>query len=358
MSPPFLPIFKMKVETKNLRIRTNSAGMRTENKFNAATWKLSQSTMKAYQQYENGDLCGIVFRELYLNYNLKSESGEAAQKGHYFEFLATGSMPAYGDAVPEPELYKRNGEASDGRKYYVGEVKPDWILPKIQADNFQAYMKHFGISILRAGVKQARDGAHGNIDVIARVSKEQWPNVVQSYVQRDMGTDYFQVNPSLPEWEECTWTDENGVLHMGCIVIDLKYSAEIYEKWRDTGWDLDRLAEKSDTMIQAKHYSWLTGGLPFFFWVFSSTDEDSRLIHVLFDDDTLNQHAAQVKATIKKITSAMVMDSPAYPAFPVSPQRKGEQVMPPPMRDCINCPLKDECQHRAKFPRIYAVQVS
>ena len=48
----------MKVETKNLRIRTNAAGMRTENKFNAATWKLSQSTMKAYQQYENGDLCG------------------------------------------------------------------------------------------------------------------------------------------------------------------------------------------------------------------------------------------------------------------------------------------------------------
>ena len=59
----------MKVETKNLRIRTNDAGMRTENKINAATGKLSQSNKKAYQQYENGDVCGIGFHELYRNYN-------------------------------------------------------------------------------------------------------------------------------------------------------------------------------------------------------------------------------------------------------------------------------------------------
>ena len=357
----------MKVEVKNLQIRFNDLGMRTYNKFNPATWKLSQSTMKAFQQYESGDLCGILFRELYLNYNLKSVSGEAAQKGHYFEYLATGSMPAYGDAVPEPERYKRSGTAGDGRVYREGEVKPDWILPALQAANFKGYLSHWGMKIMKAGMKVAREGAHGNIDIIIQVDAEHWDEVVGSYVTHDFGTDTMTFDSSAPRREECRWMDENGVVHEGCIVVDLKYSGLLYDKWNDAGWDLDRLAEKYDTILQAKHYAWLTGGLPFFFWVFSSVDEDSRMIRVLFDDQTLNNHAVQVAATIKKITSAMRMDEPANPAFPVSPLRnngmglskaQGSTVMPPPMRDCVACPLKDECIHRAKAPRIYAVQVS
>jgi hypothetical protein len=351
-------IQKMKVEVSNLKIRYDKDGNRTANKFNPATWKLSQSTMKAFEQYENGDLCGIVFRELMMNYNLKSQSGEAAQKGQYFEYLATGAAPAYGDSVPEPERYKRSGSASDGRVYTTGEIKPDWILPVLQAQNFKAYLKHWGMKILKAGLKVAREGAHGNIDIIVQVDHAHWDEVVQSYTVHDMGKDYFQVNPAMPSREECRWMDEYGAVHEGCIVVDLKYSALLYDKWNDAGWDLDRLAEKQDTMLQAKHYSWLTGGLPFFFWVFSSVDEDSRIIRVLFDDHTLNDHADQAKAVIKKIVSAMSMDEPESPAFPVSPQRKGGLVMPPPMRDCIACPLKDECIHRALVPRIYAIQLS
>ena len=347
----------MKVEVKNLEIRYDAKGDRTTNKFNTLTWKLSQSTMKAFQQYEQGNLCGIVFRELFLNYNLKSKSGEAAQKGQYFEFLATGGLPAYGDGVPEPERYKRSGTAGDGRVYNVGEIKPDWQLPVLQAENFKAYLKHFGMKILKAGLKVAREGAHGNIDIIIQVDADHWDEIVRSYVTHDMGTDYFQVNPSMPSREECRWMDENGVVHEGCIVVDLKYSALLYDKWNDAGWDLDRLAEKYDTILQAKHYSWLTGGLPFFFWVFSSVDEDNRIIRVLFNDDSLNKHASQVQSVIKKIQSAMRMDEPANPAFPVSPQRQGSTVMPPPMRDCIECPLNAECLHRALAPRIYAIQV-
>jgi len=358
----------MKVETKNLRIRTNEAGMRTENKFNAATWKLSQSTMKAYQQYENGDLCGIVFRELYLNYNLKSMSGEAAQKGHLFEYRATGSEPTYGDKVPDEERYKTNGKTPDGtRSWVAGEIKPDWLLPNVQALNFKAYLTHLGMKILKAGMKVAREGAHGNIDIIIQVDADHWEEVVGSYVTHHFGTDTMTFDSSAPRREDCKWMDENGVVHEGCIVVDLKYSGLLYDKWNDAGWDLDRLAEKYDTILQAKHYAWLTGGLPFFFWVFSSVDEDSRMIRVLFDDQTLNKHAVQVHKTIKKITSAMRMDEPNNPAFPVSPLRNRETatsdgesrvVMPPPMRDCVACPLKDECIHRAKAPRIYAVQVS
>lgn len=344
----------MEIDEKKLIRRKDATGTPTQNKFNAETWRLSQSTMKAWQQTREGRLCPIVFKEYCLTNNLYSESGEAAKKGVYFEYMATGSVSPYDPTIPVPEKYQKSGTAGDGRQYFAGETKPEWIIPEIQANNFHNALKAMGMRIIDRGAKIAHDGAHGNLDLILQVDRDRWDEHVNSYLIQEMFTLTPMIASDGPTWEECTWRNSLGQVHHGCIVVDLKFTGLLYDKWQDAGWDLDRLSEKTDTLLQGKHYHWLSGGLPFFFWVFSAKDEDSKMIRLLFPPGTVEAHTQEVANAVKLIRSQMAMDSPTSPAFWTL--MDGRKYVPT-LKDCQQCPLRDECPKRATVPRIYAVQV-
>jgi len=344
---------KMEIDERKLKRRLDEKGKPTQNKWDAAAWRLSQSCMKAYVQCRDGRLCPIVFKEYCLKFNIYSESGEAAKKGQYFEWLATGSKPAYGDPVPEPEVYAKGGTApSDGRQYFAGDTKPDWLLPIAQAQNFHKALESMGMRIIARGVKFGHHGAHGNFDVIIQIDENRWDEHVNTYLQQDIFSIVPRIDPDGPAWKDCKWKDEFGQVHLGCIIIDLKYSALMEDKWSDMGWNLDRLAEKSDTMLQAKHYHWLSGGLPFFFWVFSSKEEDSKIIRILFDSQVVESHTKEVARAVRDIKSEMQQDSLEHPAFMIL--KDGSKYIPT-LKECHACPLNAECLHKAKGPRIYAV---
>lgn len=344
----------MEIDEKKLKRRKDANGNPTQFKFNPDTWRLSQSTMKAWQQTREGRLCPIVFKEYCLTNNLYSESGKAAQLGVYFEYMATGSVSPYNPEIPKPEKYQKSGTATDGRQYFAEELKPEWVLADVQASNFREALKAMGMRIIDTGAKIAHDGAHGNLDLILQVCRDRWDEHINTYLMQEM----FEVTQMMatdgPTWEECTWRDQLGQTHYGCIVVDLKYTGLMYDKWQDAGWDLDRLYEKTDTLSQGKHYHWLSGGLPFFFWVFSSKDEDSKIIRLLFPEGTVQAHTDEVANAVKLIRSQMAMDTETHPAFMTL--KNGRKYIPT-LKDCQQCPLRDECSHRAKVPRIYAISV-
>ena len=65
---------------------------------------INQSLIKDLLKYENEELCGLVFTHKWIFKNF-GKTSLAKNLGHYFEFLATGSLPKSGD-VPEKEETK------------------------------------------------------------------------------------------------------------------------------------------------------------------------------------------------------------------------------------------------------------
>jgi hypothetical protein len=249
------------------------------------TINISQSLIKAYNDYLNENLCGIVFEKQYLTKEIESDPSEAMKLGHFFEYQATGALPRNG-VEPKPVLLK---DAKTMSVEYRRAAK--------QALNFQGYCKKLGITVLSTGKKIVKDGAEGTLDIIAGYKGKE-------------------------------------------VVIDLKYSGLLYDKWNDLGWDINALPYKEKIMIQSVHYTYLTDGMPFYFWVFSSTNEDDcELIHVNIDPDVIKAHPIIIEKTRGMIEIDMEMGFNPYP----------ELVR------CKKCPLFDECQYKVETPIIKEV---
>ena len=305
------------------------------------TFKLSQSTMKKFREYTRGLHCGIIFSEETLLRKIEEVSGAPQKKGHYFEYKATGELPPYGDGKtpPKPEYYKKATSTKDGsRSFRKGDLKLDWMIPDDQAENFLKYSKEIGISIVGSGVRMEKGVASGNLDIIAQVPKEKWNEVVGQYWVTELSGDRLEKDPNAPKWESCTWTDpETGETFFGCIVIDLKFSGLLDDKWNPLSWELEHLSERESHVIQAKHYHYLSENLPFFFWVFSSgEDKDSRLIRIKFAPMAIAQHEKEIIKTRTRILSEARLGFKPRPSI----------------KRCGNCIYRDVCKHRSLRPRI------
>jgi hypothetical protein len=247
------------------------------------TINISQSLIKAYNDYLNENMCGIVFEKQYLTKEIESEPSEAMKLGHFFEYHATGGLP-------------RNGIVPEGKLLKSGELDAKYKIAAKQALNFKAYCKKLGIKILGVGEKVSKWGAEGTIDIRAEYQSEE-------------------------------------------VIIDLKYSGLLYDKWNDLGWELSALPYKEKIMIQAVHYSYLSLK-PFYFWVFSSTNEDDcELIHVNIDSDVIKSHPVTIEKTRGMIAIDMEMGFNAYP----------ELVR------CKKCPLFSNCKEKVETPIIKEV---
>jgi hypothetical protein len=80
------------------------------------------------------------------------------------------------------------------------------------------------------------------------------------------------------------------------VIIDLKYSGLLEDKWSEFGWNYETLPKKEGTMIQAKHYKflfWKEYGFnpPFFFFVFDSKEiGKAKMIYIDIDEYELKQY--------------------------------------------------------------------
>jgi hypothetical protein len=251
------------------------------------TKTISQSLLKAYIEYAMGYECGLLFDAKYIKKSVKDEPSEAMLLGKYFEYRATGYVNE-GEEPPQPQLKKD------------GLPKAEYARAESQAMNFIEHCEELGIEILEVGKRVEKDGCSLIVDIIAL------------YKGRE-------------------------------IIIDLKYSGKLYDKWDDSGWALDGFEYKMKHHIQPMHYQFMLG-LPFYYFVFSSqNDVDAEFFEVVMPQPETNEvHAQRIENIRERIGMEMATGFIPRPSY----------------KRCMDCPIFNDCQHAIKAPEPKAVTIT
>jgi hypothetical protein len=131
-------------------------------------------------------------------------------------------------------------------------------------------------------------------------------------------------------------------------IIDTKYSGLLYDRWNEMGWELDSLPEKHGLMLQPVQYKILMSlelGVPveeidFYFFVFSSTNpNDAKIIKVVNDEATIEQHHLAISYVKKELEK------------PIDKVLKAK----PELLRCHDCAIKDNCISKIEIPPIVEV---
>lgn len=265
-------------------------------------YQISQSLVKDRRKVLRGELCPRIFRSKWIDRDWKDEPSEAMRAGQCFEYWATGQKN-YHDEIPQPDVV------------YAG--KPNQKLASafekayIQAERFKEYCEEIGITDIVSGRRAISGDLRATIDIEANLK-------------------------GVP------------------VVIDLKYSGLIGNKWEELGWYeevnfMSKRTEISFTPEQAEYHGiqvWFNTeltGKPFYFWIFSSgKDEDSRLVEVTLAPETRERFANEVNQTREWLESELSRGERGF--FPR-----------PKLTECRTCPLP--CFMRAKAPYVEQITI-
>lgn len=297
---------------------------------------ITQSMMKAYQDYHIGNECGLVFVEKYINKRFDLFPPSDVQKlGLYFEHQCLGAM-AKNDNVPEPERTKS------------GELTAPYKRMEAQVKNFKLFMAQYGFEIvsvqekLKVGettieiedkgtgelIPFVIDGLEGTTDSIFRATKD----VYGFYEVKD------EKNQRVLKIEESIIINKGEE-----FICDLKSTGLLSDKWNEYGWHLDSLSNKEKLVRQPIHYKYVSELIygkqyKFLFLLFSQTNEyDFRSILFNIDEDQhIKEHKERIVWTNKWIKYHL---------------KKGFKANPDVVR-CHDCPLKAGCKHFAAVPKI------
>lgn len=242
-------------------------------------YNISKSFLLSYLDYCHGKECGIRWSAIHIDKRIKTEPTDAMMLGKYFEYKATGY---YNESEGEPKAkLKRDGN-----------LTAEYERAEMQAMNFKEYCKEMGIEILEVGKRIVKDNCSLVLDVVAM------------YKGRE-------------------------------VIIDLKYTGKLHDKWDDNGWSLDSFEYKNAHHIQPIHYSYMTG-LPFYYFVFSSTNNDCEFFEVKMEQPITNEiHETRIQSVRKRIDIE---------------QTTGGFIPRPTLKRCSSCQLMNECIYASKSP--------
>ncbi len=305
--------------------------------FDPSNWYLSQSTFKDYLMFRKREMCGEVFRlkNLLKDPRFERQDTEEMKAGRYFEMLATGYVnPKEGEV--QPERYKVATERAK-----KGDLKPAFENAKKQAENFFKVLEGYGMEIVCRGkmVYDKRRRIRGLIDVIAKLPNEEGWGL---FMGRAYNFDGMKVM-TIPPYESCIYVDDDGVEHHGCIIIDLKYSGLLHNRWVEGGWESGMVAEDASHRIQALTYSAMLN-LPFFYLVFSSKNTEVLFFRMEPRNDTKNLH---MKAMGEALNMILVTEE----LGDFTDHRDGNLVYFPSYNRCLECPLAETCKHYERIPK-------
>ena len=255
--------------------------------------KISQSLIKAYQNYNTGEECGLFFKARYIDKDPEAfvPMTDVMRLGVYFEYLATGALPRDG-VVPEPDkVYK--GKANE-------KMSADYERANQSAERFKKIIEKYGITIKQIGMLLDDGECNGIIDIYA-------------------------------DW------------HGRDVFIDLKYTSLIDDKWSELGWNIDSLNEKNKLMVQGVHYKMLAKNvlniddIPFYYFVFSSKDPDNiRIIEQAVDEATAAAHIVSISTLQQNLEYNFRFGFNAYPSI----------------QKCSKCPINHKCEKAIDYPLI------
>jgi hypothetical protein len=267
---------------------------------------INQSLVKDLIKYQNDNLCGLEFSNKWILQQF-GQGSKSNKLGHYFEYLCTGALAKGESDAPKPEYTKK------------GELSSEFQLAKEQSVFFHQLINKFGIKLISAGDKVIADAKWiGTLDILA-----QWE--------------------SLSNYVNIEWGDNNPNKN---VIIDLKYSGLLEDKWSEFGWHNDFLAKKQGTMLQAKHYKflfWKKYGYnpPFLFFVFDTKEVGKvKVINVDLEDWELEQHEEFLEKAKRYFEHQLKIGFLPKPKY----------------ESCIKCKFSTWCQFKIDVPSIINIK--
>jgi hypothetical protein len=271
---------------------------------------INQSLVKDLVKYQSGDLCGLIFTNKWILQQFGNGT-KANTLGHYFEYLCTGALAKGEINPPKPEYTKS------------GDLSTDFKIAKEQSIVFKELIEKLGIKLVSAGDKVIADEKWiGTLDILA-----QWESI-GDYIDLRLADYDFTNNPEKK------------------VIIDLKYSGLLEDKWNQYGWHTDTLAKKQGTMLQAKHYKflfWKKYGFnpPFLFFVFDTKEVGKmKIFNIEIEDWELQQHEEFLEKAKKYFEYQL---------------EKGFEPKPK-YESCMKCKYATWCQFKINTPSVITIK--
>lgn len=307
---------------------------------------ISQSLIKDWRDYEKRDFCGLLFDALWISRTHRIEPTPAMLLGQWFEYLALGpwkqgmgqhfmegmkaagkkSVDQWDEILQDPW-----GESDPGTvaelKAKPADVEAHFLVKFVnlyyQAAHLRTTFKAYGIEPIKIQEKVITD--MGKI----------W--------RRTMVWDvYAQVN-AMPDPNEPSET-----LPPHKAIIDTKATGLIDDRWKPYGWDVDTLIYRDKILVQPIDYLdqvRMHEDLEvdaFYFFVHSNTNDTSRkIVQITTTTGILDAHRKEVQRIVETIDFERFKGWKPYPD----------------LDRCNECPLKDDCAHRAKHPSVRVVNL-
>jgi CRISPR/Cas system-associated exonuclease Cas4 (RecB family) len=267
---------------------------------------INQSLIKDLAKYQNDEECGLVLYNKWIFKQL-GEGTKANKLGHFFEYLCTGALAKEEIKKPQSDYNKK------------GELSSDFELARKQSVFFQELINKYGIKLLSASDKVLVDDKWiGTLDIVA-----QWESI-SNYIDFEFGED----NPEKK------------------VIIDLKFSGWLDDKWSEYGWHTDTLPKKQGTMLQAKHYKflfWKKYGFnpPFLFFVFDAKVVGrAKIINVDIDEWELEQHEVFLEKAKKYFEHQQEIGFKPKPNY----------------ERCLNCQYSNWCDSKITKPPVITIK--
>lgn len=287
--------------------------------------RISQSFLKTMREYLRKEECGHIVTHQYLKGNILDRKSKEMAKGTYFEFLLSAALPKNG-MVPVPEYMATPLKNKKPQDLKVSDMTADYRVVHVNAERIKKMLTvDLGLKIIHAGKKLVKGRFEGTLDLICECSKD---------MTFDNGL----------EWK------------IGDrIVIDVKYSGLLFDKWNKLGWAWSDI-QKEYHGTQAKQYHYVSG-LPFYFLVVSSTnkeedsEEDSgkvvgptqaKLFHTTIDEHMVQSHINQANGLYERLVNEAEVGFVARPDY---------------VR-CQKCPLRPSCPDKHEYPQVEVVDLT
>lgn len=297
---------------------------------------ISQSLIKDWRDYETGDFCGLLFDALWISRTHRIEPNMTMLLGKWFEYLALGpwkkdmgqyfmeGMKAAGKkAVDQWDEILQNpwgeSEPADVEAHFTSK----FVNLYYQAIHLRTTFKAYGIEPIKIQEKVITD--------MGRI----W--------RRTMVWDvYAQVN-AMPDPNK-----PGKTLPPHKAIIDTKATGLIDDRWKPYGWDVPSLIYRDKILVQPIDYLdqvRLHEDLEveaFYFFVHSNTNDSSRkIVKITTTNGILDAHRKEVQRIVETIDFERFKGWKPYPD----------------LERCNDCPLKNECKHRANHPSVRVVNL-
>ena len=261
--------------------------------------KISQSLLKSLFNFKKGEECGLLLKERYVN-GLETPPTDAMNLGNWFEYKCTNQLPRSGKE-PLPDTLKN------------GDLSIEYRRMNVQVENYFKIIERYGIEITHTGYVFDHPIGSGIADIIGN------------------------------------WNGRR-------VIIDLKTTAKIDDKWSDYGWGDEKFEYDSPQAqpltIQAVQYKWLAkhewgdDDTPFYFFVFSTTDTNAvKIFEVIVDEDRIAKHEEQIESASNYFNNQFLLK-----------ERKDLAIAD--MKRCASCPLKSTCEFAIDVPLIKTIYVA